>query len=378
MREISNYGLVGGFSHTGTDYPPFAFIILALVVRAAETLGIAQLLMLKCSLLLFLFAAAICFYWFSRNLILTAALEFFLILNSIALGYLDIYFAPFLISGLFLLRRGRLNSGFLCYTTSCLIKWQPVIILPFVCLYVLSAARDTTIGRQRIQRQVAPFLASALLLVIPIFAGFGASAVFDSLKRALTYHKFLSGYALNLDWIETWAFHLLDPEKYGSLVNGAIDLFIARDPLVVWPNKILFYVTYVVILFAFFSRTKTFERLLIYSMLGYLAYFNFNTGVHENHLFLVCCLAWVLVFIEPAELVRCLNFCIAANANLFLFYGAFGQRINPVVAGIDITLFFAIANLSLFAGLFLHAFRRDNIRLKLWQPNAPHSTVPTN
>ena len=91
-------------------------------------------------------------------------------------------------------------------------------------------------------------------------------------------------------------------------------------------------------------------------MLGYLAYFSFNTGVHENHLFLICCLAWILVFLEASQLMRCVNFSIAANANLFLFYGVFGQRVNPVIAGLDITLLFALANLCLFGGFLLVAW----------------------
>ncbi len=370
MREIASYGVIGGFAHTGTDYPPLAFVILGAVVRCAQAFGVTELLVLKCSLLLFLFTTAVCFYWFTRNLVLSAALELSLVLNSVALGYLDIYFAPFLIAGLFLLRRQHLIGGFFFYAISCSIKWQPLIIAPFVCLYVLSTAGEQSSGTARIKTKVAPFAWSAVL-VIPTLGLFGAPAVFDSFRRATTYHRFLSGYALNLAWIHTWLLHLFRPEKYGSLQNGAIDIFIAREPLVIWPDKILFYLSYAAVLFVFARQAKTFQRLIIYSMLGYLAYFSFNTGVHENHLFLVCCLAWVLVFLEPEQLVRCINFSIAANANLFLFYGVFGQRVNPVIAGLDITLLFALANLCLFGGFLLHTFKVDNVRLKFWQSRKP-------
>src|SRR5438309_3712520 len=66
MREISSYGVIGGFAHTGTDYPPLAFIILAGVVKSAEAFGVTHFLVLKCSLLIFLIATAGSFYWFSR------------------------------------------------------------------------------------------------------------------------------------------------------------------------------------------------------------------------------------------------------------------------------------------------------------------------
>jgi hypothetical protein len=364
MREISSYGVIGGFAHTGTDYPPLAFIILAGVVKSAEAFGVTYFLILKFSLLLFLFGTAACYYWFTRNLVLTAAIELVLILSSIALGYLDIYFAPFLVGGLFLIKHGRLTLGMLLFAISCLIKWQPLIISPFVCIYLLSAANNAERARRPIMNRLRPFWAAALVVAIPLLTFFGPPALFDSFKRATTYHRFLSGYALNLPWIETWALHLFQPEKYGSLQNGLIDVLLTRDLLVVWPNKILFLLIYAVIFFAYARQSKTFDRLIIYSMLGYLAYFSFNTGVHENHLFLVCCLAWILVFVDQDQLLRAINLSIAANANLFVFFGAFGQRLNPVIGGIDITLVFAVANLCLFAGFLIYTVRRDG--LDLW------------
>jgi hypothetical protein len=179
-------------------------------------------------------------------------------------------------------------------------------------------------------------------------------------------HNFISGYALNFGWLHTWALHFWAPEKYGSLQNGEIGLIQTRDALVLLPERILFYASYFGILLAFVRNTKTFERLLLYSMLGYLSYFLFNTGVHENHLFLIACLAWILVFIDSSQSLRAINLSIAANINLFLFAGAFGQGVRCVIAGVDITLLFALANIGLFVGLLLHTFRTDRIRFKFW------------
>src|SRR5690242_6784473 len=156
MDEIASRGVLGGFANTGTDYPPLAFVILGLVVQTAKALGVARVLVLKGSLLIFLFATAVCFYWFSRNLVLTAALELSLTLSCVGLGYLDIYFAPFLIAAFFLLRRGQLTIGFLCYAISCSIKWQPLIILPFVGLYVFRSAGYSENGSRAIKRQLVP------------------------------------------------------------------------------------------------------------------------------------------------------------------------------------------------------------------------------
>src|SRR5438067_526447 len=75
IREMSAFGVVGGFVHSGTDYPPLSLIILETVSRSADVFGTTIFLSLKCSLLIFLIGTAGTFYWFSRNLILTAALE---------------------------------------------------------------------------------------------------------------------------------------------------------------------------------------------------------------------------------------------------------------------------------------------------------------
>ena len=362
MREISSSGLIGGYAQSDTDYPPLAFVLLAAVSRGAAAFGIAQFLVLKFSLLIFLLATAACFYWFTRNLILTAALELALMLNSMGLAYLDIYFAPFLIAGLFHLQRGNPNRGLILFAISCFTKWQPLIIAPFVLVYVLDLARERGPENHRIKTQMLPFLLAAVAVALPLLLIFGWK-VFDSLERAMTRHAFLSAYALNLSWLETWALHLFQPDKYGPLQNGMIDIFLTREPIVVWPDKILFCLSYLAILVAFVRQPKTFARLLVYSILGYMTYFVFNTGVHENHLFLVCCLGWMLVFFEADQLTRCINLSIAANANLFLFYGVFGQRLNPVIAGVDITLFFAVANICLFAGLLLDTLKRDGADL---------------
>jgi hypothetical protein len=375
MRQISEDGLIAGYRHSDTDYPPLTFVLLAAVSRSAMTFGVPQLIVLKLSLFLFLLATSACFYFFTRNALLTAGLELGLIVSSMGLAYLDIYFAPFLIAGFFLLQRGNLTLGFLLFTISCCIKWQPLIIAPFVCVYVFTGGNEQTPEKSdHLKRRLIPF-ALAVAIAIALLLIFGAK-IFDSLQRAMTRHLFLSAYALNLSWLQTWALHLISPEKYGPLQNGEIDIFLTRDPLIVWPDKILLYLSYATILIGFARQTKTFERLVVYSMLGYLAYFCFNTGVHENHLFLVCCLAWVLVFLSPSQVVRGINLTLAANANLFLFYGVFGERLVRVFGGVDITLFFALANLALFLGFLVEAIRRDG--LDVWlvklQPRAKPTT----
>jgi hypothetical protein len=365
-EEITAYGVSGGFVHSGADYPPLAFVFLATVAELAHALGIGWFIALKSSVLLFLAATSACFYWFTRNLILTAGFELALVVNSVALGYIDVYFGLFVIAALFLLQRGNLSLGLVLFTTSCFIKWQPLIIAPFIGIYVLAVARDGPDGNGRLRRVIAPFALSAVVVVIPVFAFFGAS-VFDALRRIMSY-RYISANALNLGWIHTWALHLTQPDKYGVLRSGHIDLIVAPDALTALPEKMLFYATYALVLIVFARQKKTFKRLIAYSMLGYMSYCLFNTGVHENHLFLVPCLAWILVSLDPDYLVRCINLSIIANANLLLFYGLFGQPLPfaRVIAGVDITLCFAVANLCLFFALLVQKFKAEGIGARFW------------
>src|SRR5712692_2671771 len=373
IDEISSYGLIGGFAHGGGvyphDYPPLVFVMLAAISRCADALGTSAFVVLKCSLLLFLFATSGCFYWFTRNLVLTAALEFTLLLSSVALGYLDIWFAPFLIAGLFYLQRGNLTLGVLLFTISCFIKWQPLVIAPFIYIYVWSAVQDVPSWRDKLLRQIMPFAIAAFVVAMPLAAIFG-TVIIHSLRLAMS-HDYLSGLALNLSWLHTWVLHLAQPEKYGGLQDGQIGIIITHEALVKLPEKILFYASYSAVFVAFARQKKTFERLILYSVLGYMAYFVFNSGVHENHLFLVSCLAWMLVFLDPSHLLRCINLSIAANINPIFFYGFFGKGLpfSRVIAGIDITLLFAVANLCLFAGLLLHTFKTDGVGVRFWQAN---------
>jgi hypothetical protein len=373
IDEISSYGLIGGYAHNGLyphDYPPLTFVILAAVTRCADVFGMTEFLTLKCSLLLFLLATSTCFYWFTRNRLLTSAFGFTLLLNSVALGYLDIYFAPFLIAGLFHLQRGNLNRGVFLFAISCMIKWQPLIIAPFICIYVLSTAKESP-KCSKLQMRILPFAVATVACAGPILAVFGTQVIY-SLEWALTY-PYLSGNALNLGWLHTYALHFAQPEKYGALRHGLVDYIVTDETLLKLPEKILFYSSYSLIFIVFARQEKTFERLITYSLLGYMSYFIFNTGVHENHLFLVSCLAWILVFVNSDHLLRCINLSIATNANLLLFYGVFGQPLplGRVVAGVDITLWFAIANICLFAGLLFHTFKVDGVRLRFWQTSRP-------
>jgi hypothetical protein len=71
--------------------------------------------------------------------------------------------------------------------------------------------------------------------------------------------------------------------------------------------------------------TKTFESAVFFALAGYLAYFAFNSGVHENHLFLAVLLAAALWGMNPAHGVTFAIWAATANLNLVLFDGFNGR-----------------------------------------------------
>src|SRR5947199_9753664 len=98
-------------------------------------------------------------------------------LKSVSLGYIVNYFAPFLIAGLFQLRRGNLNRGGLLFAISCFIKSQPVIIAPFICSYVLSLAQGGPDTLCKHQMRILTFALATVAVALPIMTVFGAAGV---------------------------------------------------------------------------------------------------------------------------------------------------------------------------------------------------------
>jgi len=60
--------------------------------------------------------------------------------------------------------------GMLLFAISCLIKWQPLIISPFVCIYLLSAANNAERARRPIMNRLRPFWAAALVVFVLFIA----------------------------------------------------------------------------------------------------------------------------------------------------------------------------------------------------------------
>ncbi len=347
-------GLVQGYAANQADYPPLAVAILFVANRLLNRLDLSTFLSIKLAILVFLLLSTLLFWLWTRDFKATLILYFGLLLNSVALGYIDIFFAPGLIISLWMLQRRRWGWFSLFFALTCLTKWQPLIIAPFITLYCLGA-QDARGLKQVRWKQVLPELllpAGSLALLAALI--FGGQPLWLALRASLS-HPYLSGNALNLNWIITHFLHVYRPNEFGGLQNGLAGYVLTADPAITTFPRLLFLGTYLLSLAVFFRREKSFENLLAFAIAGFLSYYTFNTGVHENHLFLVTILAAALLWVKSARQGPAIGLILMSNINMFLFYGVDGTLHFPrLFLGVDLALPLAAFNV-LFCGYYYAA-----------------------
>jgi len=347
IQAIERDGFITGYIPV---YPPMTWALLQVVAFSYHILNIDMFLAIKLSLLVFLLLTSGVFLLWTRNLLLTAFLHLSLVLSSVALGYLDIWFALPLLLAFWALKERKIFLFSLFFTISCLIKWQPLIIAPFLLVYVLRLT-----GVKQWKTTLKVFLRD---MALPAGLLLGAAALLFGQGLLLSLqdgmgHTGLTGNALNYNWLVTWFLCLTQPERFGPLADGMVNYigiteWAASDwPIVVVP-RILFGLFYASALLVFARRAVSFENLLRFAILGYLAYFTFNIGVHENHLFLAGLLVVVLCWLSRRDLYTALIVVLMANINLFLFYGVGGGSLYQRVIGIDVSLPLALFNVVFF------------------------------
>jgi hypothetical protein len=348
---IEQHGPIEGYTQSGADYPPLSVLLIAAAVQRAEAQALPGAIGIKGLILLFLLLTSLVFYALTRNLGLTTLLQGAFLINGPALGYVDVLFAPPLLLALAALERRRLAWATALFAVACLLKWQVLVIAPFVLLQMIEIRSLTDWRAVPWRRLAGGVIAPALLLTAATLLLFRAGVLL-SFWYALTKSTYLSGTALNLGWVVTYLLHLTDPATYGPLTGGQIGIIVNPGAAVAGALKLLFVAVFGTVLVLFFRANKTSPTFLRYATLGYLAYFTFNTGVHENHLFLaVLLLAW-LAHRERATLLEFGAWATLFNLNMVVFYGLDGRGLpfSPVVAGVDMTLPLALLGVLLFVG----------------------------
>ncbi len=336
-----------GIESVQEPYPPFASLISFSTAKMSHLFSTDYFTALKLSLTLFLFLSSFIFWIWTRDFFITAIFHFSLLLNSVMLVFIDIYFVPTLILSLWSLKERKMTAFTIFYSVSCLIKWQPIIIAPFILLYILNIKKTAEWKEIDYRGIVINVLSPMIIIVITTFSLFGMPFL-KSLASAVT-EPYLSGNALNFGWIMTYFLQVFFPDKVGPLIEGEARYIMTASLKLVLLPKLLFFFSYAAAFLAFFKKEKSFENLIYYSLVGFLAYFIFNTGAHENHLFVTTILAVILVFLNREHLMISLYIIIMSNLNLIIFFGTDGKGLGfSRVVGVDITLLFSLLNVVFY------------------------------
>jgi len=344
--HVDTYGVVQGYQFNHADYPPLSSVVIFCAVRVGRLLDMVAFSSIKWSIILFLFFTTFLFWFWTKDLYTTLMLHFALLLNSVALGYIDIYFAPFLVLSFWALKQRKLALFSVFFAIACLTKWQPLIIAPFIVLYILDLRQAERWKLSSLLRIFIRLLAPGAVLLGLTLSIFGFSPTWEAFRASLSHH-YLSGNALNFNWILTHFLHVLKPGEFGGLIEGQANYIVTDSLQITLFSRLLFYAFYFIILVRFFRAEKSFENLIVFSVIGFLAYFTFNIGVHENHLFLVTILGVALLWLNKNTVTSVLTLVLMNNINLFLFYGIDGKlRFSRVVGGIDTALLFSIFNVG--------------------------------
>src|SRR6476660_8599595 len=144
LSAVRNLGAVEAY-HKLDDYPPISYVLLSLCANLADYLKITDFMALKSLLVL---ATLGCSLIMARcrgrwEPIIALVTLLVLVINSMFLGYIDAFSLVFVLWSINCFQSGKLQLGAALFTIGCLIKWQPMIIAPFVAFYLWPASLGT-------------------------------------------------------------------------------------------------------------------------------------------------------------------------------------------------------------------------------------------
>jgi hypothetical protein len=358
---LNRLGFVQGFTEGDGHIlqPPLGMLLLVLAHNASSWIGLpdhvwpaAGLTSYDLSLWLALVASAMAVLHVTRNAWLAVAFVAAFLLNGVVYGYFDIYCVPFWLLGMHAITEGKPGRAAFLLLVAVLIKWQFLVFVPFVGLYFLRGLFQSPVEVRTLVRRALPYVPAVLLLAATLLL-LGRGSMLSLARGAA--HDTLSGYAMNLGWILTWAMHVVWPDSYGPLQEGYIKVIRTQDTRVLGMLKVLFYLFFALALWRQWRAPSTPENLWRCMLAGYLAYFLFNKGAHENHLVPTMLVAGYMAWREAKWLPVAIAFAVLTNLNMFFFYGLDGLDRGDarVVWGIDSSLPLAVVYVVVVGLIYL-------------------------
>jgi hypothetical protein len=292
------------------DYPPLGPLLLWAATSAGRVFGLGDFSAIKLAIDLFQAASAIIAGIRFRSWVAAGLLWVLITPFGALLGYIDVFYLPFILLGVFALERDRFALAGLLFAAAGLIKWQPIVVAPVILVYAVSRAA----GARKLF-----WMLPAALFVVAVVLGFGVAPCWRALGGA-TGDRLFSGQAFNLDWILTYA---LEAWRVDGLhfAGGTMKFITALPPPWYGLSRALFWLVYAANLAIFGLRRKTADTLLLALAAAEAINFTFNTGVHENHAFLEMIFVFAAVFAGALPPLYLMLAAALAISNILCFYG---------------------------------------------------------
>ena len=352
-KRFHNLGFKEGYLLNLAPYPPGSTLINSFFIYSTN---MDPKLILDCILAV----VVTIFMYVAWKEAATSILPAFLLIYipTVIGGWIDIYFALPLLLSLKYIETERYLAAGICFQISILMKYQPLLFLPFILLFILLKARISGVL----------YFCSPAILVWPIVAFiFGPSTWIETLKLAVLKAN-LSGQALNIGWILTYLQHRgIDVGAYPreSVISmRPIYLDVHGHPYLFM--KIVLYAVLLLLTLRFLMRTKKeFSDLMVLLISVGLAYYLCSPGVHLNHIMLIAAPTVLLSRRKELSWFSLLSLFMVADLPVLIFYGLNGvTSLDPLIGQVRFSVIATPFVMSAIIYLLL-AFNRNVSRNRL-------------
>jgi hypothetical protein len=329
----------------GQAYPPLSLLAMWLSLHIGSAAGLSDVVSYKLVLALFSVCSPLLLLIIDKSA--NWATILFLIGSpfGLLLGYYDVVYLPFLMFALRQAMDDRWKLAGANLMIASLIKWQPVILGP---LFLVGLIRSSGAPKQFIGLVVpAVFIAACVL------AAFGLPPIWEAFLR-VTRNGFVSGQGFNVGWLLSYLLQATGSGGYRLAPDGSVIAIYTTDlhtgvaslKLIL---RAIFFAILTASLVIYILGPADRGSFIACAFVCSLAQFTWNTGVHENHLFVPVIIALVGcgIGIPPIYLTVTAGL---GTFNMLAFYG-FGQGFNSTrVFIIDGTVLLSVCSVLLFFG----------------------------
>ena len=359
INQANTYGIIDGYSLTfGNTYPPFSALILKLFYNFLNIFDIKIFSIIKTAVTFFFYFSVISIYLYSKNILLSIFFIFSFLVSSMGMIDLDIICAFFLILSMIALKKKNIYIFSFFYCIAILIKWQPIVIFPFLAIYIsefnffkINQIKNSNLNGILNLRNVIQATSIVFVFILICSLTYGFLPLAKSFYVALK-HTYISGNALNFNWLITWIIQVSDGSFTDRITYRKIN---SESPFYVYLGSMIFFTTYFFLVFSFAKKkNRKIEDFYYYCAIALFAQFIFNKGEHQNHLF-TSALFFLLLTIENKKfLIHSIITSVIFNFNLISFYGIDGQagRMTPAFRIFDFSLILALLNVLFFIYIF--------------------------